>query len=158
MQRRYLMNPEQAALANSSDIASAEAILCGSMRFVLALLAVIGLLLSPAAAGAAQAACHDHDGQMMMSMPMGDMAGMSQGDTPKGDPCCDPGKDQGKSKHDPMSCMQTCAAMCGVVAALPVVSTAPLSPPAHSALQPARMASLKPHEPSRLERPPKSIA
>lgn len=124
------------------------------MRFVLALLAVIGLLLSPAAAAAAQAACHGHDGQAMMSMPMGDMPGMSQPDGHK----ADPGKDQGKSKQDPMSCMQACATMCGVAAALPAVSAASLASAAHSVLQPARMASFKPHEPSRLERPPKSIA
>lgn len=127
------------------------------MRFVLALLAVIGLLASPVAAAAAQAACHDH-GQTMMSMPMGDMPGMGQADGPKADPCCDPGKDAGKSKHDAMSCMQACAAMCGVVAALPAVAMAPLAPPDHVALQPARVASLKPHEPNRLDRPPRSIA
>jgi len=127
------------------------------MRFVLALLAVIGLLASPVAAAAAQAACHDH-GQAMMSMPMADMPGMSQVDGQKADPCCDPGKDKGQTKHDAMSCMQACAAMCGVVAALPAVATAALAAPDHLALQPARMASLKPHEPSRLERPPRSIA
>jgi hypothetical protein len=127
------------------------------MRFLLVLLAVIGLLLSPAAAAAAQAACQDHGGAMI-SMPMGDMPGMSQADGQKTDPCCDPSKDQGKSKHDPMSCMQACAAMCGVVAALPAVSAAPLTPAVRLALQPARVASLKPHEPSRLERPPRSIA
>lgn len=128
------------------------------MRFVLALLAVIGLLASPVAASAAQAACHDHMGQTIMGMPMADMPGTTQADNQKADPCCDPGKDTGKSKHDAMSCMQACAAMCGVVAALPAVATAPLQPLDHATLQPARMASLKPHEPSRLERPPRSIA
>jgi hypothetical protein len=127
------------------------------MRLLLALLAVIGLLLSPAAAAAAQAACQDHGGQMM-SMPMADMPGMSQADGQKADLCCDPGKTQGQSKHDDMSCMQACAAMCGVVAALPAASPVALAMPDRVILKPARVASLKPHEPSRLERPPRSIA
>lgn len=126
------------------------------MRFVLALLAVIGLLASPVAAAAAQAACQDHGGAMM-SMPMADMTGMSQADGQKTDPCCDPGKTQGQSKHSDMDCMQACAAMCGVVAALPAVAMVALAAPEHLTLTPARVASLKPHQPSRLERPPKSI-
>lgn len=128
------------------------------MRFVLALLAVIGLLASPAAAAAAQASCHDHGGAQMMSMPMSDMPGMAQADGRKADPCCDPGKDQGQTKHDAMSCVQACAVMCGVVVALPSTPIALVAPPEHAAHEPARLASLKPHEPSRLERPPKSIA
>jgi hypothetical protein len=127
------------------------------MRFIVALLAVIGLLASPAGAAAAQASCHDHGGAKMMSMPMADMPSMAQADGQKADPCCDPGKSQGQTKHDATSCLQACAVMCGVVAALPstMVLLAPsdLAPP-----EPARLASLKPHEPSRLERPPKSIA
>jgi hypothetical protein len=127
------------------------------MRFVLALLAVIGLLLSPAAAAAAQASCQDHGGQMM-SMPMAGMPGMSQGDSQKADPCCDHGKSQGQPKHRDMNCMQACATMCGVFAALPAVAMFPLAAAEHVAFRPAIVASLKPHEPSRLERPPKSIA
>jgi hypothetical protein len=127
------------------------------MRFVLALLAVIGLLFSPAAAAAAQASCQDH-GEQMMSMATAAMPGMSQADGQKADPCCDPGKNQSQSKHHDMTCVQACAAMCGVPAALPAVAMVPLAAPQHVALKPALVASLKPHEPSRLERPPKSIA
>ena len=127
------------------------------MRFVLVLLAVMGLLASPAAAAAAQAACHDHGGQAMMDMPMAGMS-MAQADgATAADPCCDPGKDQGRSKHDAMSCLQACAVMCGVVAALPVGMTTIPAGPDHAAPAPARLASVKPHEPSRLERPPRSI-
>lgn len=128
------------------------------MRFVLVLLAVMGLLASPAAAAAAQAACHDHAGQMMMDMPMADMPGVAQADGQQTDPCCDPGKDQGRTKHDATSCLQACAVMCGIVAALPAATATPLVSPDHTRPEPTRMASLKPHEPSRLERPPRSIA
>lgn len=128
------------------------------MRFVLALLAVIGLLTSPAMAAAAQVQCHDHGGQMMMQMPMADMPGMSQAESQKADPCCDPGKDQGQSKHSKMDCAQACAAMCGVVVALPNVPATLVAKPGRDAAPTARVASLKPHEPSRLERPPRSIA
>jgi hypothetical protein len=125
------------------------------MRFIVALLAVIGLLASPANA---QASCHDHGGAKMMSMPMADMPGMAQADGQKADPCCDPGKSPGQTKHDAMSCLQACAVMCGVVAALPSTPMVLLAPSDLAAPEPARLASLKPHEPSRLERPPKSIA
>ena len=126
------------------------------MRFVLVLLAMIGLLASPAAAAAAQASCHEHAGTEMTSMAMPGMA-MAHADGQKADPCCDPAKDQGQSKHDAMSCLAACAVMCGVAAALPAGPTPLVAPPDHSAPEPARLASLKPHEPSRLERPPKSI-
>ena len=129
------------------------------MRFVVVLLAMIGLLASPAAAAAAQATCHDHGGAKMMSMAMADMPSMTHADSQKADPCCDPAghHDQGKSKHDAMSCLQACAVMCGVVAALPSTPMVLPAPPALTAPEPARLASLKPHDPSRLERPPKSI-
>ena len=128
------------------------------MRFVLVLLAVIGLLASPAAAAAAQAACHDHGGQTKMDMPMAGMPGMAQADGQQTAPCCDPGKGRGQTKHDATSCLQACAVMCGIIAALPAAMATPLVSPDRTFPEPARMASLKPHEPSRLERPPRSIA
>lgn len=128
------------------------------MRFVLALLALIGLLTSPAMAAAAQAQCHDHGGQAMMQMAMADMPGMTQADGQKADPCCDPGKDQGQTKHRTMDCAQACAAMCGVVVALPSAPAALIVRPERAAAPLVRVASLKTHEPSRLERPPRSIA
>ena len=90
-------------------------------------------------------------------MAMPDMPGMDHADG-KADPCCDPAKDKAPSKHDEMSCLLACIAMCGVTAALP--STPPLSPlkADHFAPAPGRMASLTPHDPGRLERPPRPIA
>lgn len=127
------------------------------MRFVLALMAVLSLLASPVTAAAAQATCSGHADQTMAGMPMGDMTGMHQADGQKSDPCCDHSKDQGQPKHNDSDCVQACAAMCGVVAALPSTPAAPL-PLVERGPPPAVMASLHPHEPSRLDRPPRSIA
>lgn len=126
------------------------------MRFVLVLLAMIGLLASPVAAAAAQAACAGHGPEAMMGMPT-TITGMSHGDGAKADPCC-PDKDHGQPKHHDMSCAAACAVMGGVVAAMPsapaslAIGSTAASPP------PTRMASLQSHASSRLERPPRSIA
>jgi hypothetical protein len=126
-------------------------------RFVLALLAIIGLLASPIAAAAAEAACGGHGGEAMQ-MAMADMPGMVQANTGKADPCCDPSTGHAHKNHRNADCVQACAAMCGVVAALPSTPVAILGPPDRDAPPQARAASSKPHEPSRLERPPRSIA
>lgn len=126
------------------------------MKWLLALLAVIGLLLSPAASAAAQVRCHEQGG--MMTMAKAGMPGMVQADSQKADPCCDPGKHQSQTKHDEMSCVQTCAAMSGVVAALPSMPFALIAPANAGAPEPARFASLKPHEPNQFDRPPRLIA
>ena len=124
------------------------------MRFVLALLAVIGLLASPVAAAAAQGACQHH---AMTGMAMAEMPGMTEAGAQKAVPCCDPAKDAGQNKHKGSSCAQACAAMCGAVATLPNGPAAFIAPSDRGAAPQARVTSLKPHEPSRLERPPRSI-
>jgi len=90
-------------------------------------------------------------------MAMPDMPGMEHSDG-KADPCCDPAKDKAPSKHDDMSCLLACMAMCGVTAALPNAAPVSLLKPDHGAPTPGRMASWTPHDPSRLERPPRPIA
>lgn len=91
-------------------------------------------------------------------MAMAGMPGMAHADGQKGDPCCDPHQDHGKARPDAMSCLKACALMCGVVAALPSTPLALAAPLGLAAPEPMRLASLKPHPPSGLERPPKSIA
>src|SRR5260370_1345221 len=80
------------------------------MRLALPLLAILGLLISPVAASAAQAACSH--GQMWA------MAGMDHAKPHKtgSDPCCDK---TGQNKKDDKGCAQACALACGVAAALP---------------------------------------
>lgn len=127
-----------------------------TMRFLLALFAVIGLLSSPASAAVARAACKGH-GEAMMSMAMPEIAGMDHADGVT-DPCCDPAKQKTPVKHDDMTCLLACIAMGGVTAALPSAPPVNVLKPDHGAPAPERMASLTPHDPGRLERPPRSIA
>lgn len=124
------------------------------MRVFLAILALVGLLLSPVAASAAVQRClHQDGGAMIMDMSATPASADSQASPHN---CCD---EHGKPvKHDSKACAQACATMCGVAAALP---SEPMSLPLRlstSARPDPRTASLHPHEPSRLERPPKSIA
>jgi hypothetical protein len=87
------------------------------MRVILALLAVIGLLLSPVAASAASSACLKHGDasmHMTMAMPHAQAPGAVAAD-----PCCDPGSGKTTPHHDSKRCAQACAAICGVSVALP---------------------------------------
>jgi len=126
------------------------------MRVVLALLALIGLLLSPVAASAAAPAClHHHDGaSMAMDMLMPIAAPHAQ--TGKADPCCD---DDGKpAHHDSKSCAQACATSCGVTVALPEAGFgAPLAA-GGPVLEPAPNKAFQAHAPPGLKRPPRIIA
>lgn len=128
-----------------------------SMRLLLALLAVLALAANPATAAAAQAGCATHGAPSAMAgLDMANMPGMAHAGsrTSVADPCCDHAAKHGKSDQ---SCAQACATTCAVVTALPatMVSLAPRL--AASVLHPGPMASLKPHDPSQLERPPRSI-
>jgi hypothetical protein len=127
------------------------------MRAALAFLAVMALLISPVAAGAAQAHCALGGPAAMSGMDMSAMSGSPQAGVQKamGDPCCD------QTRHHKMSdksCAQACAASCVAAAALPasltsisfVFTRAPMSPP--------RLAPAVSHQPFGLERPPKSMA
>jgi len=79
---------------------------------LLPLFALVGLLISPIAASAAQATCSH--GQMSA------MAGMDHGGpkTATSDPCCDKA---GHNKTGGKNCAQGCALACGVTAALPAM-------------------------------------
>lgn len=127
------------------------------MRALLALLAVLALLVSPVTAGAAQVACDEGSPSAASAM---DMPGMPATEQSRGlqsaaDPCCD---HAGTHKMDPKSCALACATSCAVTAVLPsavVVSELSFSA---APLIPARSATPRPYEPSRLIRPPKSMA
>jgi hypothetical protein len=131
------------------------------MRFLVILLAVLGLLANPVSAAAAQAACNhmtaSASASASASMPGMDMPAMAKvhqdGVKKAADPCCDPGN--GDSKK---SCAQLCAAICAVDAAIegPVVSAPFASKGADPT--PARVAALHPFEPAGPERPPTHIA
>lgn len=130
------------------------------MRLLLAILAVLALLANPVTAAAAQATCAENGGPAAMAgMDMAGMPGMSgihatSAQSSKGDPCCD---HSNHSKKPEMSCAQACATTCGVATAVPAQVVLLEPRPIASTLSSARAISLKPHEPSQLERPPKSI-
>jgi hypothetical protein len=125
------------------------------MRVVLAFLAVVALLISPVAAGAAQAQCAFGGSAAMSGMDMSAVPGAPHAAVQKamGDPCCDK---TGHHKMSDKSCAQACAASCAATAALPtsfasvsfVFTKAPISPP--------RLAPAVSYQPFGLERPPKS--
>ncbi len=120
------------------------------MRLLIAILAVLALIANPVtAAAAAQAAC----GQGKPAIGI-DMAGMDHAaaNSPVSDPCCDHGS---KTK---LSCAQACAAECGVAAVLAMTSPGTPCTFVRTVLSPAHQMAPRPHEPSGLDRPPKSIA
>lgn len=122
------------------------------MRFVLALVAILALLVSPVTAAATQVACDQAELAAMTSMDMPGTA-QSAGMKAMSDPCCDHGT---KHPMDQKSCALACAASCAVTAALagPVVGSLPVFSTAQ--LAPARLAPAHPYEPAGLMRPPKS--
>lgn len=121
------------------------------MRRLLVLLALLGLLYSPAAAVAAQQTCAE-SGAMMPGMAMAapdqDAAGAGAAD-----PCCD----HGQKHQDSKACVQACAVMCGVVATVPVTAIF-VMPSVKTEMVVESVRPLKPHPPPRAERPPKAIA
>ncbi len=124
------------------------------MRLVLAFLALLALLSAPVTAAAAQVACA-HDGPMT-NMDMSVMPGVDQAGAAKtnGDPCCDQAGHHGKQA----GCIQACAAMCSVTAALVSAPFSVVFTPMRVETPSARIVSSHPYEPPGLKRPPKSIA
>ncbi len=127
------------------------------MRIVLALLAVLALLVSPVTAAAAQVACDENSPSATSTMDISAMPEMGHASDPHAaaDPCCDHG---GPHKMDLKTCALACATSCAVTAVLPdpiIVSELAFSA---ALLTPARSATARPYEPSRLMRPPRSMA
>jgi hypothetical protein len=123
------------------------------MRFVLALMAVMALLVSPVAASAAQLACAQDETAAPAMMGMPGMA-MASADKSSTDPCCDHGQSH---KMDQKSCALACANTCVVAVALPSAAPSSLLLFASAQLTPARMSPAHPYEPPGLIRPPKSM-
>lgn len=128
------------------------------MRFLLALLAVVGLLASPVTAAAAQASC-GHNGPMAssgMEMPATPGHAHMTSSVGKGDPCCDPTGKSHKTSHG--NCTGACSAACAGVLALPASLTIGAPAPARAPLDLPVLTSAQGLDPPGLERPPKSIA
>jgi hypothetical protein len=122
------------------------------LRFLLAHLAVAGLLMSPLTAAAAQVSCDQSQAMAEMAMPS--MPAMDPSSAAsKAQPCCDPGQ---TSKTKTLKCGQACAAMCCVAFALPhvVASFQPFA----TAMRTTHtlLVVSAPFEPIPLKRPPRS--
>ena len=126
------------------------------MRFVLTLVALAAVLLSPVTAAATQMACIQNGPAAMAGMDMPGVLGMDQagGDKTTSDTCCD----HAGHKMNHSGCAQACAASCAVVVALPasLASITPLY--TRATVMPPRVISVRPYAPAGPERPPKSIA
>ena len=122
------------------------------MRLLLAILAVMGLLISPATATAASAACAQMGAHEMMAMPMADGAHQEPGDGVH--PCCE---DKAPKPESDKDCIQACVSMCAVAVVLPAPLMQIVAPP-RAAPEPQAVARPRPHSPPRAERPPRSIA
>ena len=127
------------------------------MRVLLAFLAVMALLISPVAAGAAQAQCGLGGPAAMSGMDMSAMPGAAHAGVQKamGDPCCD---QIGHHKMTDKSCAQACAASCVATTALPTSFTSISFVFTRASMSPPRLAPAVSHQPFGLERPPKSMA
>ena len=122
------------------------------MRVLLALLAVVGLLLSPVAASAATSVCVHHHDAMEMAKAM-DASGAPAMD--QGMPCCDDDGGKPVQQHDKQSCAQACALMCVVSVALPETAADLSMREDHTRLEPAAPSPFDAHAPPGLKRPPK---
>lgn len=122
------------------------------MRFMLALLAVMALVVGPAAAAATRAACRHDQTPAMVGMDMAAISGSAQAAM---DPCCDPGAKPDKARN---SCAQACAA--ANVAAIAVMDVRVSRPVVFvdAPMAPARRIAVLGHRPPGFERPPKLIA
>ena len=131
------------------------------MRYLIALMAVLALLVNPVAAAAAQVACATAEATAPMDAAQdvkAAMPGMDQQAAPAQattDPCCD---HSGGSKMDDKSCALACASACAVTAVLSDTPTSVSLAYSRAAEVPARAVWAKPYDPLGLERPPKSIA
>ena len=127
------------------------------MRFVVAFLAVLGLLAAPVAAAAGQGACAHHGSPAEAAAEMSAMPGMGPAAVHQrgGDPCCDRSGRPGKKAA--AGCAQACAATCGVAVAL---ATSPLGVMFARTRADAPLApevSSHPYPPPGLDPPPKPI-
>lgn len=123
------------------------------MRELLAILALVGLLLSPAAASAAATRCMPDHGGMAIAM---DASTTSSDATGAAHDCCD--EDAQSSDQDGAACAQDCAVMCGVSIALLDAGDVAIMGRDAAKLVPQAGRGIHPFAPPGLKRPPRTIA
>lgn len=127
------------------------------MRFVLALLALMALIVSPVTVAAAQLACIHDCASMMQGMAPAAQTGMDRAGITKSSlpPCCDPAKAHGR--RGGKACAGVCSGACMAMAAIRPLLVTFAQAHARARLAPGRLASIRDFKPDGLKRPPKSI-
>jgi hypothetical protein len=125
------------------------------MRLLLAILALVGLLMSPVAASAGAAYCAGHGGEVMDGMRAS--APVAYHAQHKADhSCCDP--DGAPAKHDSKACAKACAAMCVATAVLSDATVQTPAPLGLAAVEATPLKAFHAHAPPSLKRPPRTLA
>ncbi len=123
------------------------------MRFFLAILAILGLLMTPVAASAGAAACLHHGGEATgtaMDAPQAPHTAHTADHS-----CCD--EDGAPAKHDKQSCAKACAAMCVASVALADDGIQTPRPEGRLLVEVFPPKAFHAHAPPGLKRPPRNV-
>jgi hypothetical protein len=125
------------------------------MRLLLAILALIGLLMSPVAASAGAAVCFGHGDEAMIATNA-EVAVAHHTEQKADHSCCDP--DGAAAKHDSQACAKACAAMCVTVAVVHEATVLTLAPVGRRHVEATPLKAFHAHAPPSLKRPPRILA
>lgn len=124
------------------------------MRLLLAMLALVGLLMTPAVASAGAAACFGHGDRAIVASAGDSVADHTEHEADHS--CCDP---QGApDRHDSQACAKACAAMCVTTAALSDTAAQAPAPLGSLAVETMPPKAFHAHAPPGLKRPPRTLA
>ena len=124
------------------------------MRLLLALLALVGLLMTPMAASAGAAYCFGH---MVETVGMAKSATVTSHIEHAADhSCCD--EDGAPPSHDGGACAKACAAMCVAPAALSDTVVETPAPFGRQHVESTPLKAFHAHAPPGLKRPPRTFA
>lgn len=125
------------------------------MRLLLAILALVGLLMTPVGASAGAAVCFGHGGEAMTAMSAD--APVAHHTEHKADhSCCDP--DGAPAKHDSQACANACAAMCVTAVVLNESAIQTQAPLGLAQVEATPLKAFHAHAPPGLKRPPRTLA
>lgn len=125
------------------------------MRLLLAILALVGLLMTPVAASAGAAVCFGHGGEAMMAVSA-DAPVAYHAEHKADHSCCDP--DGAPAKHDGQACAKACAAMCVTAAVLNETTVQTPTPLGRAHVEATPLKAFHAHGPPSLKRPPRTLA
>ena len=123
------------------------------MRLLLALLALIGLLMTPVAASAGAAFCYGHAGEVTAMANASPIAHHSEDAADHS--CCD--EDGAPAQHDSQACAQACAAMCVTPAVLNDAAVPAATPLGRPQVESVPVKAFLAHAPPGLKRPPRTV-